>query len=335
MTKNFDKASQGLRPVVQALENGEGDYTRDMEAFINGPLMESWLETVDQNGSSLNSDKLAYGDTRSPERVEEELEYWAERFGWDDEDPAELPLPELHNLLTAVAEADENLDGVDLVIAPAVGGVIPGNVAAQLLEADVSYVGYSEDTDYSERDLAFATEELEGETALIVDDTMVTGASAAGIEAETDADEIYVTDTETGNIHEVQSWTDALENTMGEESPDGDKEFTDGVVRRNFGGRVSRPQNNHFTRDETLYRAAGYGAGLALMAVGAAGVLNGPPEIISPELQEEAELAPYSALGIGATILAGEYKADLASEYFRGLAQRIGGEAEDSSSSKY
>lgn len=114
------------------------------------------------------------------ERIDEEFDFWLERFGKIEEDLFRPPSEYFEEFQEGVEELDN--EGVDTVVAPAVSGIPWGIIARDMLEANnFGIVGYSEKHGGKSREVASNTLEESDGDVLIPDDTVSSGSSIAGI----------------------------------------------------------------------------------------------------------------------------------------------------------
>lgn len=274
MKADYRKSGEVLRASVQGIETAYaenedviGPYTKDLEAFVDqiyAPIVyDNAVQCLDNPPEEMVT---AAEETRDMADVEDELGYWAERFGTDEED-AILPTDRVGPLLDHFTALDEN-DGFNEpdIVAPAVSGIEPGLLAQEMMDAeDLILVGYGEKTREEPREVAFTTDEASGDV-LVTEDSITTGASVAGaVEALDTADvDKYLAMNETGRTYEVVS-SPTLRRVKGltgavDTDPDrllkmdsDDVEITDADLR---------------LRDDVAPKATAYASSVGLAATG-------------------------------------------------------------------
>lgn len=301
METSYNQASRVLRSGIEALEDAEPErdlYTQDIEAFVENIFEPVLYDELDNSERFPDFD----GDIET-ERVDEEFDYWLERFG-DEKQGLKRPDGYLRNFM----EEMENIydpDEIDTVIAPAVGGVPHGILAKEILDAEkFGIAAYSDKVRDEPRPTAFCTvAESEGDI-LIPDDNISTGSSVAGIIENIDtsnSDRLYALEEEGKNYEVVRHpniWR--LRNSLesSESKPD--------YLIKSGRGEVDVKDRGLPDKEKMTKKGGIYAGSAGMAALGAEGLINGRPDTL---------LWLYS-LGMGLWGAGSEYSIDFLSEEF-------------------
>lgn len=272
MYDHYETAGRVLRSGVEALESGEESdpYTKDIEVFVENVFEPVLYEEMNKLEDSPLGD-YEFDD----ERIEEELDYWIERFG-KTMGGVTYPSSNLTNFAESLEETYGE-KGIETIIAPAVGGVPHGIIAKDMLEAEnFGITGYSDRSRDKPRSTAFCTlEESEG-NILVPDDSISSGASIIGALDSIDTSEsekIYAV-SEAGEKYQVvdqpRVWKAKNRLGLNEENPD--------RLLSKKRGNVKSESTDFLPPQNMAKKTAIYAGSAGITAAGIEGLINGRPE---------------------------------------------------------
>jgi hypothetical protein len=313
-TKDLRRGDLGkyVRDISESLEesNSSNKYTQELESFLENvyePVLYHELERAVDENSDLEENPLHWKERydRDIEDLEREMEYWEERLDCPYKRTGEL-IP-FESFIGKFEELDEceSLE-IESVAAPVVGGIDPGIIARDILDAEIEYLGFGEESTGGSRSVSFSTfgeGEVEGDV-LIVDDTIVSGGSSMGVYDSLEPDVNGQTLALASNkiepsVYEVigskpGAWW------LAENIASSDERYKpDELMRKTVSNYIKMTDADPMPlMRETAKKTAAYSlpAGIALM-----GLSQGSPEA-------------YSKTFVGAALMAGELHFNLVSE---------------------
>lgn len=277
MSDQYHAMGRALRERVEAQEDNISDddvrnrYTADLESFIDHVVQPILFEYVANSVTVVPGQLEEYPeDLRDPSEAKKEFEnYWEPRFGTRK---GGTGLNELY--LDQFCNEVEDFDDFDTLVAPAVGGIFPGLIAKyseDFDDKDFVVVGYQEKDRNKPREIAFTTEDIEGDV-LIIEDGVSSGASVAGIdESAKRADSMYVVTESCGRYEVVGSMTKRYAERLlsSDEHPEADEIVKNGRTKVTVNDGYSDVLNN------VGAKAISYGMGAGVTGGGLFLLLNG------------------------------------------------------------